>query len=113
MTYHLPRTFNEARLSNQAVVPGPIVVQGFTVYSSLGAAQFVMWFDEVGVPGAGAVPAMVLPIGAHNVCAAFFGDKGRNCERGFTVCNSTTETVLTIGAANCFFDVNYSDLEGY
>lgn len=107
---YLPRTFNEAKLSNQAVVPGRIAVQGFTVYNTLAAAQWLMWFDEAGVPAAGTSPAMALPIAAHNVTAAFFGDKGRNCERGFTVVNSSTETTLTIGLANCFFDVNYCEL---
>lgn len=113
MSHHLPYTFNEARLSNQAVVPGRIAVQGFTVYNTAAAAKWIHWFDEAGVPGAGAVPAMSLPILAHNDLAVFFGDKGRNCERGFTVCNSATETTLTIGAADCFFDVNYSDLGEY
>lgn len=108
---HVPRTYSEARLAAFAAVPGPLLVQGFTVYNSSAVAGWVQWFDEVGVPGAGTSPAMSLPISAHDYRAAYFGDKGRNCERGFTVCFSSTETTLTIGTAVCFFDVNYSVLD--
>lgn len=110
---HAPLTFNEARLNNNARVPGRIAVQGFTVYNTAAAAKWIMLFDEVGIPGAGTVPAMVFPIAAHNVLGVFYGDRGRQCERGLTLCNSSTETTLTIGAADCFFDVNYTELAGY
>lgn len=106
-----PQTFNQARLATNAVVPGRIAVQGFTVYNSSAAAGWVHWFDESGVPAAGTAPAMPVPIAAHDVVGVFFGDKGRNFERGCTVVFSSTETTLTVGGAVCFFDVNYCTLD--
>lgn len=85
--------------------PGFLRVYGWTVYSSLTSAQWILYFDQLNAPGSGAVPICALPIAASNQVSAFWGDCGRIFRKGLWLCNSTTDTTLTPGAANCFFDV--------
>lgn len=80
---------------------------GFTVYSSNAAAQFVLLFDATALPADTAVPLMAFPVAATANVAAYWGTAGRSFTHGIVLCNSSTAATKTIGAADCFFDVQY------
>jgi hypothetical protein len=102
-----PLNFATASLSNSVVVPGRIVVYGFTVYSTNAAAQFLNVFDASTVPADSAVPLFSWPLAAHNGAAFGFTPRGRQFQTGLVLCNSSTDSDKTIGAADCFFDVQF------
>lgn len=105
--YPGPLNFSTGRLANSVVVPGRIVVYGFTVYSSSAAAQWVQVFDANTVPADGAVPLFAWNLAAHTGVGFGWQDQGRQFQTGLVICNSSTETTKTIGSADTFFDVQF------
>ena len=93
------------------VKSGPGTLFGFQVLSTLAAAQFVQLFDARGsadaIPPDGAVPVAVFAIAASGNLPLYYGPTGRAFREGIIICNSTTAATKTLGAANCFFDVQY------
>lgn len=83
---------------------------GFTVYSSLASAQWILMFDASTLPADTSVPIIALPVAASSQVSAYYGPMGRVFHRGLVLCNSTTDTTKTIGAANCFFDAQFDNL---
>jgi len=79
---------------------------GFSGYNS-GAAQFILVFDAETLPPDTAVPVMVIAAAATANFSAYFGTAGRWFNSGIILCNSSTGPTKTIGAADCFFDVQY------
>lgn len=104
---YVPTNFNRGVLLASIVLPGHLVVYGFTVYSTSAAAQFGLVFDSATLPADTAVPLFAFPLAAHNLGAFSWSTNGREFMQGLTLCNSSTDTAKTIGAADCFFDVQY------
>ncbi len=86
------------------VAPHPIILLGFTIYNS-GAAQFIQLHDATTLPADTSVPVLPLPIGAAGILPAWWGTEGRYFPHGLVICNSSTVVTKTIGAADCWFDV--------
>ena len=82
------------------------ILYGLTVYSN-GVAQWIQIHDAATVPADAAVPTLVFEISADTTRSIDFGRYGRRFTNGIVVCNSTTDTTKTIGAANCLFDAQY------
>jgi hypothetical protein len=103
-----PLNYNEGALRNAIVVPGRIVVYGFTVYSTLAdATQYLNVFDANTIPADNAVPLWSWPLLAHNGAGFDWTPRGRQFQTGLVLCNSSTDDKKTIGSANCFFDVQF------
>lgn len=102
-----PFNFSTGSLVNSILVPGKIVVYGFTAYNSLASAQWIQIFDAQTVPADASVPLFVWNVPAHSGVGFGWQPNGRQFQTGLIVVNSTTETTKTIGAANCFFDVQW------
>ncbi len=105
-----PENFTPGRLLNSVVVPGNIVVYGFTVYSTKGSAQYVNIFDASLLPADTAVPILSWPVAANNGVGFAFPANGRRFKTGLVLCNSSTDATKTIGSADCLFDVQYERL---
>jgi hypothetical protein len=88
------------------VKSGPGKLYGFTVYNS-GAAQFVLLFDSATLPAEGVPPAAIFPVATVTALMVGYADVGRAFGAGCVLCNSSTGPTKTIGAADCFFDVQY------
>lgn len=104
---NLPRNIHSNAYATAIVVTkGPALLYGFTVYSSAAAAQFVQVFDASSVPADGAIPAVVFSVPTAS-------DKSvqwlpaRTFLTGIVICNSSTGPTKTIGAADCYFDVQF------
>ena len=108
--YSLPLPDNSTSLALEAsriVKSGAGRLWGITGTSNLASAQFIQVFDSATLPADGAIPVIVISVPALNDFSWDGGQKGRAFRRGIVVCNSTTLATKTIGAANCWFDVQY------
>jgi hypothetical protein len=85
---------------------GPGILYGFTAYNSNGSAQFIQLFDSATVPADGVQPATLFTIAAGDQLAVEWIN-GRSYLAGVVLCNSSTGPTKTIGAADCYFDVQY------
>ena len=106
-----PRSFASQTLRASIVIPNHILVQGFTVYSTKGAAQFLCMFDADALPADTAVPIFSWPLAANNGVGFSWAPRGREFLAGLVLCNSSTDTAKTIGSADCLFDVQYDILD--
>ena len=105
--YPGPLNFSTGALANAVVVPGRIVVYGFTVYNTKAAAQFLNVFDASTVPADTAVPLFSFALPAHNGVGFGWQPNGRQFQTGLVLCNSSTDATKTIGSVDCFFDVQF------
>lgn len=102
----LPQNAHSNALVSSIAIAGAHKMYGFTVNNTNAAAQFILIFDLATLPADGAVPAVSLT-------APGASDKGvlwlppRKMLQGICICNSSTAGTKTIGAADCFFDVQY------
>jgi len=105
--YPGPLNFNQGALRSSIVVPGRIVVYGFTVYNTKASAQYFNVFDASTLPADTAVPLFSFPLAANNGVGFGWQPNGRQFQTGLVLCNSSTDATKTIGAADCFFDVQF------
>ncbi len=105
-----PENYATGRQDNNVVVPGNIVVYGFTVYNTKSSAQYINVFDASLLPGDTAVPLFSWPVAANNGVAFAFPTNGRRFKTGLVLNNSSTDATKTIGSLDCFFDVQYERL---
>lgn len=102
--YRLPISPHTVVLTNQFIAKsGDGCCYGFEVYNSKVSQQFVLRFDRTSVPANGAVPDMIYPVAASTTVAIDFLGAGLTFYQGFVLCNSSTDTTLTIGSADCWF----------
>ena len=104
---YVPTNFNRGVLRSSIVIPGHIVVYGFTAYSTKNASQFINVFDNSTLPADTAVPLFSWPLGASTGVGFGWQPQGREFTQGLVLCNSSTDATKTIGSADCFFDVQY------
>ena len=107
---YVPTNYYRPALAASIVLPGHLLVYGFTVYNSNAAAQFVLMFDANALPADTAVPIFPLNAATKTLAGVSWTPQGREFLEGLVLCNSSTDTTKTIGAADCFFDVQYDVL---
>ena len=108
----VPTNDYSGRLANQLVVPGHLLVYGFTVSSTNAAAQYVLMFDAQTLPADTAVPILFLNVAAGQSAGVSWTPQGREFLTGFVLCTSSTAATKTINAtADAFFDVQYDVID--
>lgn len=85
----------------------PITVMSVTGLNSGLIDQWVQVFDTNGVPSAGAIPEISIPVPAGKGFSITF-PRGAPYARGFWVINSTTATALTQGSKDCLFQGTFA-----
>jgi hypothetical protein len=93
--------------SSRLIHSGACYMVAFTVANTAVAAQFVQFHDATSLPADGLVPAVVFTVAGSADKTVAYTLPGRLFREGIVVCNSSTAATKTIGAANCFFDVQY------
>jgi hypothetical protein len=104
----LPRNATSLALeASHVVFSGQGRVLGLTVSSTRGSGQFIQIFDAISLPTTGAIPLVSVDIASATAKGVAFDPYGRWFDRGCVVSNSTTQGSLTIGSADCLFDVQF------
>jgi hypothetical protein len=98
---------SNALVASLVVSTGPGYLVALTINNTNAAAQFVQLHDAASLPADGAVPAVVFTAAASGDKFVTYSLPGRFFLRGIVICNSSTAATKTIGAADCFFDVQY------
>lgn len=84
------------------------VLFSITGFNSKASAQWIQVHNTTSLPANTAIPAVIFYVQATSNFS-FSADKfGRYFSNGLVVTNSTTGPTLTIGSADCWFDVQYS-----
>jgi hypothetical protein len=102
-----PLNFSTNKLANSIVVPGRIVVYGFTVYNTKASSQFLNVFDASLLPADTNVPLFSFALNANSGVGFGWQPNGRQFQAGLVLCNSSTDATKTIGSVDCFFDVQF------
>jgi len=104
----LPRnTHSQALAASLVVCTFPAYLYSFTVCNTKATSQFVQFHDATALPADGAIPAVVFSPAGTSDKTVPLGIPGRLFLYGIVVCNSSTAGSKTIGAADCFFDVQF------
>ena len=98
----------QAYVASQIIKAAPGKLYGLTGYNSKVSAQFILIFDAVDTPAAGAIPKIILNVAASANFAFDWGIFGRKFDTGIFICNSSTGPTLTIGSADCWFDAQFT-----
>ncbi len=106
-----PLNFSRSALQSSIVVPGRIVVYGFTAYNTKASSQFINVFDANTLPADTAVPLFSWALAANSGVGFGWQPNGRQFQTGLVLCNSSTDATKTIGAVDCFFDVQFDVYE--
>lgn len=106
-----PLNYNTGVLANAIVVPGRVVVYGFTVYNTKASAQYILGFDANTIPADTAVPLFAWNLAAHAGVVFGWQPNGRQFQTGLVLCNSSTDSTKTIGSVDCLFDVQFDVYE--
>lgn len=93
--------------ASRVVKAGAGTLFGFSGFSNRGSSQFILVFDALAVPAAGAIPVIVLTVPTVANFSYDGGFRGRAFHSGIVICNSSTAATLTIGSADCWFDAQY------
>jgi len=102
---------NTNALANSLVVAsGQTRLWGFSGTNTNAAAQFILAFDLAAVPANGAIPKFVMKAPASDNFWVSWAPFYRKFTDGVVLCNSSTSATLTIGAADCWFDAQYTPL---
>lgn len=102
----LPNATTSAITNSIIVKPTSGLLYGFTVTNTNAGGQFVLVFDQNTVPSNGSVPILAAAVAASSFVPMVWIPP-RAFRNGIVLCNSTTNASLTIGAADCIFDVQY------
>jgi hypothetical protein len=86
---------------------GPAYLVAFTINNTNAAAQFIQLHDANVLPADGVAPAVVFTGPASSDKFVTYSLPGRFFQRGIVICNSSSAATKTIGAADCFFDVQF------
>lgn len=81
---------------------------GLSGYNSRASGQWIQVHDAASLPSEGAAPKVLIYVAAQSSFAIDFGVRGRAFGTGIVICNSSTGPTKTLGAADCWFDAQYS-----
>ena len=105
---NLPRNASSNALeASHVAFTGQGRLLGITVTSTRNSGQFIQLFDVAAVPATGAIPLVSLDIATVTAKGIAWDPYGRWMDRGCVVANSSTQGSLTIGSADCLFDIQY------
>lgn len=107
-TTYQPTNATTTAYANSLVVKASLgALYSITGYNSKSTGQFIQIHNTTTVPADGVAPQVIFFVPALSNFAFDLNPYGRYFATGITVCNSSTGPTKTIGAADCWFDVQY------
>ena len=105
---YVRNNYSSRALEAAAVVFDACYLEGFNVFSSNVATQYIFVFDRGAVPANGTPPfGPVIAVGTLGSSMLEYRWP-RKMLTGIVVANSTSATSFTAGAADCWFDIQYA-----
>lgn len=96
-----------ALVASQVVKASPGVLYVVTGYNNRATAQFIQMYNATSLPANGAVPVIVITVPGRSNFSYDVSPYGRFFSTGIVIGNSSTAATKTIGASDCWFDVQY------
>jgi hypothetical protein len=93
--------------ASRVVKATPGTLLGFSGYNSNASTQFIQVHDATALPANGVAPKILLSAAGSSPFSFDLGTYGRAFANGIVICNSSTGPTKAIGAADCWFDVQY------
>lgn len=90
--------------ASHVIMSNPAILIGLTGHNS-GPDQYIQLHNASAVPADGEVPKIVFKVLAASSFSLDYSPDGRYFSIGLVICNSSTIGTLTIGATDCWFDV--------
>lgn len=106
-TYQPSNATTTAYASSLVVKASAGALYSITGYNSKTSAQWIQIHNAEALPADAAVPVIIFKVPGDSNFAFDLNPYGRYFATGIVVCNSTTGPTKTIGAADCWFDVQY------
>jgi hypothetical protein len=109
-TGNLADKYDSVALENDKVVKASAgVFYSVIATSTLAGTQYIQVHNSSGVPLNNAIPIYTVPVseGETIVISAEDFDRGYSMSSGIYICNSTTIEKKTLGADDCWFNVEY------
>ena len=91
--------------AGRLVIGGQAYVLSLSVLNTNAAAQYVQLHDVSQAPASGAIPVVVFTVAAASNLVVAYTLPGRRFHQGVYITNSSTAATLTVGSADCFYDV--------
>lgn len=83
------------------------VLYAITGFNSRSSGQFIQLHDTTTLPADTSVPKVIFYVESNSNFSFDLGVYGRAFSNGIVICNSSTGPTKKIGAADCWFDVQY------
>lgn len=99
---HVETSAYASSLIGSAVAASCIEVRGF----NSGAAQWIQVHDAAALPADTAVPISIIYAESNDNFFISYPN-GKDFANGIVACNSSTGPTKTIGAADCWFEIDY------
>ena len=99
-----------ANAASLVVSSNPCIFRGMSGYSANAAEQYIQIHDAASLPANGSVPAITFDADP----TSDFGIEifsGAKFATGIVVCNSSTQATLTLGSADCWFNVQVEPIK--
>lgn len=94
--------------TSEVVKATPGTVHRISGFNSHVAAVFIQLHDAASLPANGVVPAIILHAPATSAFDFDLSKIGRYCQKGITVCSSSTGPTLTLSGATAWFSIQYT-----
>ena len=107
-TYSSTNATTSAYAASLIVKASAGVLRSITGYNSKASGQFIQIHDSATLPADTAVPKVIFYVPATSNFSFDMNQYGRSFAAGIVICNSSTGPTKTIGAADCWFDVQYT-----
>lgn len=108
-SFATPSISKSTALENSRIVKAaPGAIRQITGFNNGPSDQYILVFNTTTIPANGSIPEctpILAPAGSN--FNYDFNAPGRPLTVGICICNSSTLATKTIGAANCWFEVQY------
>lgn len=103
--------YSAGKVASLVVSDSPAILYSITVYNSNVGSQYIQIHNAATLPADGVTPEFPpTKLATGETKTIVFGISGRRFKNGIVVCNSSTDSTKTIGAADIMIDAQISPI---